>query len=246
MVRPLSVLVGALACAAPLAAQDATPRPTLLRVAAGSDGTVLALDSAAIARTGDSTFVVNAVYHFPADTARGFDGKMELQALDCARTRTRDGSSTWFAGDTPVPLQYDTARRGGRWRPVEEAELPIFRAICEHLLGSFAASLPVTVEAMTLDEPPKATNGLEAAMALARGYPRGMRDAGVGGAAMLRLRIGEDGRLDPASLRALWASRPAFAQAALSVARRIRWTPAQVDGHPAAAWALLPIAFYLK
>ncbi|MFL5385541.1 MAG: TonB family protein [Longimicrobiaceae bacterium] len=239
------LLAAIAACAGPLAAQDAAPRPTLLRVTEGSDGTVLALDSAAIARTGDSTFVVNAVYHFPADSARRFDGKMELQALDCAHARARDGSSSYFAGDTPVPLQ-DTARREARWRPVEAAELPLFQALCGHLLGSFAASLPVTVEAMVLDEPPTAANGPEAAMALARSYPRGLHSAGVGGVAMLRLRITEDGRLDPASLRALWASRPAFAQAALSVARRIRWTPARVDGHPAAAWAFLPIAFYLE
>jgi TonB family protein len=244
MIRRATLLAAALACAAPLAAQDVIPpRPTLLRVAEGSDGTVLALDSAAIARTGDSTFVVNAVYHFAPDTVRRFDGKMELRVVDCGRARIRGSGSAYFAGNAPLLLQ-DTAGHADGWQPVEAGELPIFQSICTRLLGSFAATLPVTVEAMALDQGPAIASRDDVAQALMRGYPSGLRNAGVAGAAMVRLRVTGDGRADPASLRALWATHPAFGQAALAVARRIRWTPAQVDGHPAAAWALFPINFY--
>lgn len=244
MIRRLPILAAALVCAAPLAAQD-VPRPTLLRVSEDANGGTLALDSAVTARTGDSTFVVNAVYHFPADSTRRFDGAMDQQVLDCGRARTRGHAWTYYAGDAPVPVPPDTAGRGGSWRPVADAELPVFQAICGYLLGSFAASLPVTVEAMDLDAPPRPANLEEAVMAMARAYPPSMRAVGVAsGVAMLRMRVTEEGRLDPASLRALWASRPAFGQAALSVARRIRWTPARVDGRPTAAWVLLPLAFF--
>jgi TonB family protein len=238
-------LIAALACAAPLAAQEAPPGPTLLRVAASTDGTLLSLDSAVIARTGDSVFVVNAVYHFPPDPShRGADGEMELQAMDCARARYRGRASTYFSGDVPVPVAGDTVPGSPReWRTVGEDELPIFQAICGYLLGSFAASLPVTVEAMDLDDPPELTNGAEVWQALARAYPRRLRDARVGGAAMARMRITAEGSVDPATVRVLWATRPEFGAAALQVAQRMRWRPATVEGRPVAAWTLLPVTY---
>jgi len=233
------------ACAGPLAAQDVPRAPTLLRVAASSDGTtLLSLDSAAIARTGDSTFVVNAVYHFPPDSARyGADGKMEMEAMDCGRTRTRGAAGSWFAGDVPVPVQDETPPGPRAWRPVSEDELPVFQAICGVLLGSFAASLPITVEAMDLDAPPELANGGEVGEALARGYPRALRNAQVGGAVLMRVRITAEGRADPAAVRVLWATRPAFAPAAVQVVQRMRWRPAIVDSRPADAWALLPVTY---
>ena len=58
-----------------------------------------------------------------------------------------------------------------------EDELPIFQAICGYLLGSFAASLPVTVEGVSADEPPEIANRYDVSQALANAYPRDLRDA---------------------------------------------------------------------
>lgn len=240
------VLAAALAWAAPLAAQDVPRAPTLLRVAASSDGTVLSLDSAVIARAGDSVFVVNAVYHFAPDSAPpGVDGRMDLQAMDCGRTRLRGRTTTWFAGDVPASGQ-EQASNSGEWQPVAEDALPGFRAICGYLLGSFAASLPVTVEAMTLDAPPELANQDDVARTLMRSYPAGLPNPGAGGVAMIRMWITAEGRVDPASTRILWATSPSFAVAAARVPPRSRWRPARVNGHPVAAWTILPMAFHLS
>jgi len=239
-------LLAALACAAPLAAQEASRGPTLLRVAASSGGIVLSLDSAAIARAGDSIFVVNAVYHFPPDTARrGADGKMEMQALDCGRTRSRGWGGTYFAGSVALPIVDDTSTGPHAWVPVDDRELPVFQAICGTLLGSFAASLPVTAEAMALEAGPEVANRDEVSQALSRAYPRLLRDAGVSGTVMVRLQVTAEGRTDPATVRVLWAARPQLAAAALQVVQRIRWRPATVEGRPVAAWGTLPVNFSL-
>jgi protein TonB len=239
-------LLAALACAAPLAAQDAPRGPTLLRVAASTGGIVLSLDSAAIARAGDSVFVVNAVYRFPADTARrGADGKMEMQAMDCGRTRSLGRWSAYFAGSVSLPIEDEAPDRPRTWVPVEDRELPVFQAICGYLLGSFAASLPVTAEDMALEAAPEVANRDEVAQALSGAYPRLLRDAEVSGTVMVRLQVTAEGRADPATVRVLWATRPQFAAAALQVVQRIRWRPATVEGRPVAAWVTLPVNFSL-
>jgi len=240
-----AVILAALACAAPLAAQDAPRGPTLLRVAAPADGVELSLDSATIARAGDSTFVAIAAYRFaPDSTRRGADGKMEIQALDCARTRSLGRWSTWFAGNVPLPVEDDEglARPRG-WQPVEAEQLPAFRAICGTLLGSFAASLPVTVEATALEAGPELANGPEAARALARAYPRRLRDAEVSGVVMMRMQVTAEGRADPATVKVLWATLPEFTAAALQVVQRMRWRPATVAGRATPAWITLPVTF---
>jgi len=237
-------LLAALACATPLAAQEAPRGPTLLRVAAPS-GIELSLDSATIARAGDSVFVAIAAYRFPPDsTRRGADGKMEIQALDCARTRSLGRWSTWFAGNLPLPVEDEAALSRPRgWQPVEAGELPVFQALCGTLLGSFAASLPVTVEATALEAGPELTNGAEVARTLARVYPRPLRDAEVSGIVMMRLQVTAAGRADPATVKVLWATHPQFTAAALQVVQRMRWRPATVEGRAAPAWITLPVTF---
>jgi len=240
-----SVIFAALACAAPLAAQEAPRGPTLLRVAASSGGIELSLDSATIARAGDSTFVVIAAYHFaPDSTRRGADGRLEIQALDCARTRSLGRWSTYFAGNVPLPVEDEEALGRPRgWQPVEAGQLAAFQAICGYLLGSFAASLPVTVEATALEAGPELANGAEAARTLARAYPRRLRDAEVSGMVMMRMQVTAEGRADPATVKVLWATLPEFTTAALQVVQRMRWRPATVDGRAVPAWVTLPVTF---
>ena len=239
--NPRAVLVfAALAYAAPLAAQDVPRGPTLLRVAASSDGVVLSLDSATIARTGDSTFTVDAVYH----RGSASDREVETQELDCAHARYRGRHTTSYRADLPLPADPAPPARG--WLPVGDDELPIFQAICGYLLGSFAASLPVTSEGVNAEEQPELTNRNEVAQLLSRAYPRTLRDRGIGGSAQVRVLITPEGRVDQEQTRVLWATRREFADAALFVVLRMRFKPARAGGRAVPTWVTLPVTFALR
>jgi TonB family protein len=239
--RRFLLLCGLLPCAAPLAAQE----PRLLRVAASSGGVVLSLDSAAIARTGDSTFVVDAVYQFPADTAQhvAADRQVETQEMDCGRTRLRGRVTALYTGGG-VPLPVSPGDAGpAEWQPVGADELPIFQAICGYLLGSFAMSLPVTLENGSVERPALLVNGDVVAHTLERTYPRELAVRGIGGTVLVRLRITAEGEVVPGSVRVLWATRAEFAAPALAMAARMRFRPARTDGHAAEVWATMPLNF---
>jgi TonB family protein len=241
-------MAAALACAAPLSAQDVPRGPQLLRVAASSGGVVLSIDSGAVARSGDSTFVVAAVYQFPADTAQhvAADRQVDSQELDCAAMRQRARRTEHYLGGSLVPVPAtDSTRWSTRWQPVGDDELPIAQAICQVLLGSFA-SLPVTREAWSVDQQPELANRGDVARALSQQYPRAARNAGQGGQAVVRIQITPEGRVDIATARALWATRADFADAALHVVEAMRFRPAKDGGTPVAVWATLPITFWIS
>jgi TonB family protein len=242
MRTPILLLLPLLLAASPLAAQG----PRLLRVAESSGGVVLSLDSAAIARTGDSTFVVDAVYQFPADTARhvAADRQVETQEMDCGGTRVRGRVTAFYnGGDVPVPASLADAAQPAGWQPVGDDELPIFQAICGYLLGSFAVSLPVTLENGSADRAAELVNGDVVAHTLERAYPRELAVRGIGGTVLVRLQITAEGHVVPESVRVLWATRAEFAAPALAMARRMRFRPASKDGRAAAVWATMPLTF---
>ncbi|MFL5385548.1 MAG: energy transducer TonB [Longimicrobiaceae bacterium] len=242
----IPILLLPLLLAAPtLAAQGTAPEPRLLRVAASSGGVVLSLDSAGIARTGDSTFVVDAVYQFPADTAQqvAADRQVETQEMDCGRTRLRDRVTAMYAGaDVPVPVSTDAAAPAG-WQPVGDDELPIFQAICAYLLGSFAMALPVTPENGSADRPAVLVNGELVARTLERTYPRELAARGIGGTVLVRLQITAEGDVVPGSVRVVWATRAELAVPALAMAQRMRFRPARKDGRDTAVWMTMPLSF---
>lgn len=242
------ILIAALACASPIAAQGTAEGPRLLRVVASSGGVVLSLDSAGIARTGDSTFLVDAVYEFPADTTRQLaaDRQVETQEMDCGGTRVRGRSVAFYAGGSPVPVSVPDSAATSGWQPVSEDELPIFQTICQYLLASFATSLPVTLEAGSADRPPVLVNGEIVAHTLERTYPRELAARGIGGTVRMRFQIDADGHVAPETVRVLWATRPEFIEAALAMARRLRFRPAKVGGRPVAVWATVPLSFSMN
>jgi TonB family protein len=226
--------------AAPALAAQAVPRgPHLLRVAEAGE-VVLALDSAAIARAGDSTFVVDAVYLRGAVA----DRQVESQAMDCARARFRGRRTMVYADEVALPVTQSDETTG--WLPVGDDELPIFQALCGYLLGSFAIALPVTVEGVAADEPPELANRNDVAQALSSGYPRTLRDAGTSGTVLIRVQIGTDGRVDLATVRALWATHPGFVPAVTYVLRRMRFRPARVGGQAVASWSTFPVSFSVQ
>lgn len=241
-----AAILTALVCAGPLAAQEAAQGPRLLQVAASSGGVVLSIDSASVARTGDSTFVVGAVYQFPADTAQhvAADRQVETQEMDCARARFRGRITAFYAGgEVPVPVSEQDAPQMAEWQPVGDDELPIFQAICGYLLGSFAMSLPVTLENGSVDRPALLVNGDLVAHTLERTYPRELAVRGIGGSVLVRLQITAEGDVVPGSARVLWATRAEFAAPALAMAQRMRFRPARTEGHATAVWATMPLRF---
>ena len=244
----LLLLLAASSLAAQEAPQSATQESRLLQVAASSGGVVLSLDSASIARTGDSTFVAGAVYQFPADSAQhvAADRQVETQELDCARARVRGRVTAMYTGDAvPVPVSEGGAT-SAEWQPVGDDELPIFQAICGYLLGSFAASLPVTLENASADRPAVLVNGDLVAHTLERTYPRELAIQGIGGTVLVRLQIAAGGDVVPGTPRALWATRAEFAAPALAMAARMRFRPARKDGSDVAVWATMPLSFGMR
>jgi|GEM_PF-796385 len=243
-----SIVAAALACAAPLQAQGVPRAPQLMRVAASSGGVVLSIDSGSVAHSGDSTFVVDAVYQFPADTAQhvAADRQVDSQELDCASMRQRARRTEHYLGDSPIPVPTnDSTRFSTRWQPVGDDELPIAQAICQVLLGSFT-SLPVTREVWSVEQQPELANGDDVARALSQQYPRAARSAREGGQAVLRFQITAEGRVDMATARALWATRADFASASLHVVEAMRFRPAKDGGTPVAVWVNLPVTFWLS
>jgi TonB family protein len=244
----LRLAVPALLAIAPALAAQTVPRgPRLLQVAASSGGVVLSIDSTTLARSGDSTFLAEAVYQFPADPAQrvAADRQVDSQELDCAGMRFRGRRSTYFVGEASVPVSSDSARPSTAWQTPCDDELPLVQALCGYLLGSFAATLPITREVWSADEQPEIANGDDVTRELGREYPPAARRAGVGGRAMLRFQITADGHVDPASARALWASRDDIAAAGLRVVRVMRFHPAKEHGVPVAVWVTVPITFWI-
>jgi protein TonB len=101
----------------------------------------------------------------------------------------------------------------------------------------------VTLDAVGVDDEPEISNRFEVTQLLSRSYPPGLRDAGIGGSALARVLITENGRVDPDSARVLWATRRELATAALVVVRQMRFAPMRMDGRPVAAWTNLPVSF---
>jgi len=248
MIRSLSILAAALACAAPLAAQRAVPAMRLLRVADASGGVVLSLDSATIARSADSSFIVHVVHQFPAGGTQrvAADRKVESQEMDCARTRVRWHQTSMYLGDDLVPVSTspeEPVERLKGWQPVAEDELPLFRSICTYLLGSFAASLPMIVGPENGVSGPELLNRTEVARALSRAYPPALRAARITGTVLVRFRVTPEGRVDLGTIRVIRPALRGLGSAALEVVSRMRFRPARQHGVPVSVWVSLPVTF---
>ncbi|HKP77054.1 MAG TPA: energy transducer TonB [Longimicrobiaceae bacterium] len=238
--KPLaSALLGLFACAAPLAAQDAPRARTLLPLLSAA-GITLSLDSASIGRTGDSTFVMVAVYQGPVDTAgTAPDRREEVQELDCARNRVRDRVTSYYRGEGTLPVRPPEHSATKGWEPVDEGELPIHQAICQYLTGGWAARLPKRVE-----QQPELANAAAIRRALTREYPHELRDRGIGGTVQVRFRLLPDGMVDPATIDVVESTDPRFAEPARRVAAQMRFRPAAIDHRPVAVWVVVPLTFY--
>jgi TonB family protein len=225
--------------AAPCAAQ----LPGYIPVARSPDGTVMFLDSASISRSGEARFVAWAVTRFSADAAAQLHGdrRVDLEELDCEARRFRGWATLLYRQDDIVARD----SMATRWADVDTAFAPVFDAACGALRQSFAAALPVQLEVDEVDWQPSIRNAPAVSQALSRGYPRRLRERGTSGSAMVRVRIAEDGSVAPGDVKVVFATDPAFADAARDLAPRMRFNPAKQQGRPVAVWAMLPVEFSL-
>jgi TonB family protein len=243
----LAVLPLLVACAAaPLAAQDA-PAPGAWRtVLMGGDGTTVAIDSASIDRTGDSTFAVRTAIRFPQPvtlpSGERVDREVDSEELDCGSgARSRPLASDLFAGDTQVK----TTTLSKVWAPVAPGRRAVFDASCAWLLGGFAARLKRSYEATAVEEQPELLNRRAVSAALGREYPPALREMGQTGSVRLRFRVLEDGTVDRATVAVENFTHPGFSQAAVRVVHAMRFRPARVKHAPVPVWVVLPMNFTL-
>lgn len=103
-----------------------------------------------------------------------------------------------------------------------------------------------TYEISAVEERPDLTNRSDVARSLSRNYPPLLKDAGVTGTVTIRMRIMEDGRVDPSSISVENSTHDAFADAAKKVVERMRFRPAKVGGRPVKVWITLPVTFQLE
>jgi protein TonB len=73
-------------------------------------------------------------------------------------------------------------------------------------------------------------------------YPALLRDAGIGGSPLLWIHIAASGAVDDARISESSGYEP-LDQAAINVARAMRFNPAEHEGAPVAVWIQLPIRF---
>jgi TonB family protein len=85
-------------------------------------------------------------------------------------------------------------------------------------------------------------NSREVSLELARSYPPLLRDAGIGGTAVVYVYVDERGRVQRMQL-ARTSGYDALDEAALKVAAIMRFEPSVVDGRPVAAWQEVPVVF---
>ncbi|HEV3049456.1 MAG TPA: energy transducer TonB [Longimicrobium sp.] len=93
-------------------------------------------------------------------------------------------------------------------------------------------------------EPPRLNEG-ELASQIAAAYPPAQRESRQEGQVLLRIKVLEDGTVDPASVTVQPGSSPAFVEAATALVPRMHFAPARMHGRAVAAWITYPVDFSL-
>ena len=92
---------------------------------------------------------------------------------------------------------------------------------------------------------PTLLNRDEVASALESEYPPLLRDAGVEGTVNVWFHIGEDGRILATQVQES-SGHEALDEAALRVAKQVRFSPALDQAEPVPVWVALPISFKVR
>ena len=100
-----------------------------------------------------------------------------------------------------------------------------------------------TYELARVEELPRPTNTADFVRAIAAGYPRSLRQAGVAGTVHVRFRVLEDGRVDPASITITRPDHELFSEPTIRAVSVLRFRPAKVGGRPVKVWIEMPVAW---
>jgi protein TonB len=94
-----------------------------------------------------------------------------------------------------------------------------------------------------LETPPRLQSPSQAVRQIQRSYPDVLRRKGIGGDVQVQFVVGPDGSVDPSSVEVLDASAPELGDAAISVVKELKFTPAKVGSAPVRARVVLPISY---
>jgi periplasmic protein TonB len=138
--------------------------------------------------------------------------------------------------------QRATGERDALARQQAERAAAAERAALQRALAERAAARQAQQGGAGVELLPRLGNAEETAALLARNYPPLLRDAGIGGTAIIWYYLATDGRVLRTQI-AQSSGYPALDQAALAVAARMQFSPYRKDGTPAETWVELPISF---
>lgn len=111
--------------------------------------------------------------------------------------------------------------------------------------GSAGSQGAPLIDAEILAEPPRMVNRGEIATVLGRLYPYRFRVRGLQGEVVMMFIIGTDGRAELGSVQVLSATDPGFVEPTLEGLRRMRFSPAELDGVRVRVRATLPVTWML-
>lgn len=108
------------------------------------------------------------------------------------------------------------------------------------------ASAQQVFELDQLTDKPRIAAPMAAQRAIEKAYPRSLLTRGVGGKVMLQFVLGEDGKVDVASIVVQSADHGELAEAAKQAMAHIEFVPGRVDGQPVQTRVVFPISFVAR
>lgn len=106
--------------------------------------------------------------------------------------------------------------------------------------GPSVLGVPTVVSDTFYDMAPGITNPDEIRDLMREEYPPLLRDAGIGGRAVLLISVDDMGQVQDASLER-GTGHEALDELALELAKMFRFSPAQIGGRPIPIWVTVPI-----
>lgn len=186
--------------------------------------------------------------HYPAvmrdSTPRGYGVSLQLRVLadstvDPASIRVEWARNPAFAQaamEIAPRMRFSPATAGGR-------AIPVWIRTGINFSPEPPSSGGEGTYDMSTDEPARLRNAGQVAREVAALYPPALRQAGVSGDVLIRMRVDPNGRVEADRVSVDLTTDPAFEEAAIAVTRVMRFTPAKIDNFPVNGWVVIPIHF---